>query len=32
MDQAEALRNVVKLKKQENKPNARVITINKREG
>ncbi len=32
MDQAEALRNVVKLKKQENKPNARVITITSGKG
>ena len=32
MDQAEKLRNVVRLKKQENKPNARVITITSGKG
>ena len=32
MDQAEKLRNVVKLKNQVNKPNARVITITSGKG
>ena len=32
MDQAQQLRNVIKLKKQENKPNARVITVTSGKG
>lgn len=32
MDQAEKLRNVVKLKNQNNKPNARVITVTSGKG
>lgn len=32
MDQAEMLRNAVKLKRQENKPNARVITVTSGKG
>lgn len=32
MDQAEKLRNVIKLKNQNNKPNARVITITSGKG